>query len=174
MNASTRQTSSLAVVSLVSGILGWTLVPLLGTLVAIVTGHMARKEIRNSGGNLDGDGLAVGGPLRAAGLGEPLVDELVRGRRLAEQHHRDAQPPQPADLRDQQRVLQVRDPNPVADGGLGMRQLYPQLLVDGFAVGDALQDGNDLVSDLLDPVQPLRVSGFGRCCHGVGHGQTSL
>ena len=61
MNASTRQTSSLAVVSLVSGILGWTLVPLLGTLVAIVTGHMARKEIRNSGGNLDGDGLAVGG-----------------------------------------------------------------------------------------------------------------
>ncbi|HZV38557.1 MAG TPA: DUF4190 domain-containing protein [Pseudoxanthomonas sp.] len=60
MNAA-RQTSSLAIVSLVSGILGWTLLPFVGTLVAIVTGHMARKEIRNSGGRLDGDGLAVGG-----------------------------------------------------------------------------------------------------------------
>ena len=61
MNTGIRQTSSLAIVSLVSGILGWTLVPLIGTIVAIVTGHMARKEIRNSGGNLEGDGLAVGG-----------------------------------------------------------------------------------------------------------------
>lgn len=60
MNAA-RQTSSLAIVSLVSGILGWTLLPFIGTLVAIVTGHMARKEISNSGGRLDGDGLAVGG-----------------------------------------------------------------------------------------------------------------
>lgn len=56
-----RQTSSLAVVSLVSGILGWTLIPFLGTVVAIVTGHLARKEIRNSNGHLDGDGLAVAG-----------------------------------------------------------------------------------------------------------------
>lgn len=60
MNAA-RQTSSLAIVSLVSGILGWTLLPFIGTLVAIVTGHMARKEISNSSGRLDGDGLAVGG-----------------------------------------------------------------------------------------------------------------
>ena len=41
-----RTTSSLAIASLVSGILGWTLLPVLGTLVAIVTGHMARAEIR--------------------------------------------------------------------------------------------------------------------------------
>ena len=60
MNAP-RQTSTLAVVSLVSGILGWTLLPVLGTLVAIVTGHMARAEIRRSGGALEGDGLAIGG-----------------------------------------------------------------------------------------------------------------
>src|SRR5690606_3879387 len=56
-----RQTSSLAITSLVAGILGWSLVPFLGTVVAIVTGHMARKEIRNSAGHLDGDGLAIGG-----------------------------------------------------------------------------------------------------------------
>ncbi len=60
MNAP-RQTSTLAVVSLVFGILGWILLPWIGSLVAIVTGHMARKEIRNGGGRLDGDGLAVGG-----------------------------------------------------------------------------------------------------------------
>jgi len=56
-----RTTSSLAIASLVSGILGWTLLPFIGTLVAIVTGHMARGEIRRSAGALDGDGLAIGG-----------------------------------------------------------------------------------------------------------------
>lgn len=56
-----RQTSSLAIASLVSGILGWTLVPFIGTLVAIITGHMARAEIRRSNGQLDGDGLAIAG-----------------------------------------------------------------------------------------------------------------
>jgi len=56
-----RQTSSLAIVSLVSGILGWTLLPFIGTIVAIITGHMARGEIRRAPERLDGDGLAVGG-----------------------------------------------------------------------------------------------------------------
>ena len=56
-----RRTSSLAIASLVAGILGWTLVPFIGTLVAIVCGHMARGEIRRSNGQLDGDGLAVTG-----------------------------------------------------------------------------------------------------------------
>ena len=56
-----RQTSSLAVASLVSGILGWTLLPFVGTVVAIITGHMARAEIRRSNGRLEGDGMAVAG-----------------------------------------------------------------------------------------------------------------
>ncbi len=56
-----RTTSSLAVTSLVAGLLGLTLAPVLGTLVAIITGHMARSEIRRSGGRLDGDGMAVAG-----------------------------------------------------------------------------------------------------------------
>ncbi|KAF1707954.1 DUF4190 domain-containing protein [Pseudoxanthomonas sacheonensis] len=58
MNVPVRQTSTLAVVSLVSGILGWTLLPFLGSLVAIVTGHMARKEIRQDPA-LDGDSMAI-------------------------------------------------------------------------------------------------------------------
>lgn len=48
-------------VSLVFGILGWTLVPALGAIVAVITGHMARAEIRRSAGQLQGDGLAVAG-----------------------------------------------------------------------------------------------------------------
>lgn len=56
-----RQTSSFAVVSLVAGILGWTLLPFLGSLAAIIFGHMARGEIRRSNGQLDGDGFAIAG-----------------------------------------------------------------------------------------------------------------
>ena len=58
---SPRQTSTLAIVSLVSGILGLTVVPFLGGIVAIVTGHMARKEISLQPDRYEGDGLAVGG-----------------------------------------------------------------------------------------------------------------
>ncbi len=58
MNTSVRLTSTLAIASLVSGILGWTLLPFLGSVVAIVTGHLARGEIRRDP-SLGGDSLAV-------------------------------------------------------------------------------------------------------------------
>lgn len=61
MNMAPRETSALAITSLVSGLLGWTFLPLVGSLVAIVTGHMARAEIRRSNGQVDGDGLAIAG-----------------------------------------------------------------------------------------------------------------
>lgn len=61
MNTTMRQTSSLAIASLVSGLLGWTLLPMIGSLVAIVTGHLARGEIRRMPERLDGDGLAIAG-----------------------------------------------------------------------------------------------------------------
>ena len=54
-----RKTSTLAIISLVAGILGWTLLPFLGSIGAIITGHMARGEIRRSNGALEGDGLAL-------------------------------------------------------------------------------------------------------------------
>ncbi len=56
-----RQTSSYAVIALVAGILGWTLLPFLGSIGGIIFDHMARGEIRRSNGQLDGDGLAVTG-----------------------------------------------------------------------------------------------------------------
>jgi Domain of unknown function (DUF4190) len=55
-------TSSLAIVSLVFGILSWCVLPLIGAVVAIVCGHLARGEIRNAAaGSLEGDGMAVAG-----------------------------------------------------------------------------------------------------------------
>jgi len=61
MNATVRQTSVLAVISLVFGILGWTLLPFLGGIVAVICGHLARGEIRREPDRLEGDGMAVAG-----------------------------------------------------------------------------------------------------------------
>jgi uncharacterized membrane protein len=55
------QTSALAMVSLISGILCWFAAPLVGAIVAVVTGHMARNEIRKSGSHLIGDEMAKTG-----------------------------------------------------------------------------------------------------------------
>lgn len=57
----TGQTNSLAVISLVMGLLGLSFLPLLGSIAAVIVGPMARKEIANSGGAQGGDGLATAG-----------------------------------------------------------------------------------------------------------------
>ena len=54
-------TSSMALISLIAGILGLTFIPIIGSIVAVITGPMARKEIRESAGGLSGDGLATAG-----------------------------------------------------------------------------------------------------------------
>lgn len=43
------------------GVLGWTLIPMVGGIIAIITGHMAKKDIRQSDGLLGGDGIATAG-----------------------------------------------------------------------------------------------------------------
>jgi hypothetical protein len=55
------RTSTLAIVSLIAGIVGFVMLPVVGSVVAVVTGHMAKGEIRNSGGTISGDGLATAG-----------------------------------------------------------------------------------------------------------------
>jgi len=55
------RTSTMAVVSLIAGIVGLTLLPLIGSIAAVVTGYMARKEIRASAGAITGDGMAMAG-----------------------------------------------------------------------------------------------------------------
>ena len=52
-------TNQLAIVSLVAAILGWVVFPVAGALVAVVTGHMARAQIRTRGES--GSGMALAG-----------------------------------------------------------------------------------------------------------------
>ena len=57
------ETSTSAVISLISGILGWTLLPFLGAIVAVISGHIAKGQIRSSMGRITGDGMATWGLL---------------------------------------------------------------------------------------------------------------
>lgn len=59
--APSLRTSGLAVASLVSGIVGLSMVPLLGSILALILGYMARREIRDRPNELTGDGLALAG-----------------------------------------------------------------------------------------------------------------
>lgn len=61
IDANVLPTSTLAIVSLVSAILGFTFVPVIGTIVAIITGYMARNETRSIPPRASGDGLATAG-----------------------------------------------------------------------------------------------------------------
>lgn len=56
-----QETNILAIISLISALLGWFGVFGLGGLAAVVTGHIAKAQIRDSGGRMGGDGLATAG-----------------------------------------------------------------------------------------------------------------
>lgn len=53
--------STMAIVSLISGIVSWLILPFIGSIVGIVTGHMALGEIKRSNGVLGGRGMALAG-----------------------------------------------------------------------------------------------------------------
>ncbi len=56
------KTSVMAIISLIAGILGFfQVLPLIGPIVAVITGHMAKNEIKKSNGLVTGGGLATGG-----------------------------------------------------------------------------------------------------------------
>jgi hypothetical protein len=61
MNTSMKRTSTKAIVSAIAGVLGWTLLPFLGSVTAIVAGHMARAEIRRNPDTIEGDAWALAG-----------------------------------------------------------------------------------------------------------------
>lgn len=56
-------TSSLAIVSLIFGVLAWCMLPFVGALVAVICGHLARNEIRRAPADqrIEGDGMAIAG-----------------------------------------------------------------------------------------------------------------
>lgn len=77
------ETSVLAVVSLVAGILGLIgafFAPLLASIVAVICGHIARSRIRQNPAQLSGDGLAlVGLILGYAGIALSVIGVLFLG-----------------------------------------------------------------------------------------------
>ena len=54
-------TNTLALISLIAGVLGFTALPILGGIVALFTGYAARKETRAVPSKFSGDGLATAG-----------------------------------------------------------------------------------------------------------------
>jgi hypothetical protein len=59
--ASAVPNSTTAILSLVAGILGLTAFPFIGSIVAVITGTMAKREIEASAGSLGGEGMATAG-----------------------------------------------------------------------------------------------------------------
>jgi len=56
-----QTTSTLAIISLISGIVSWFILPFVAAIAAVITGHMAKSEIRRSNGMLGGNGMATAG-----------------------------------------------------------------------------------------------------------------
>jgi hypothetical protein len=78
------QTSNLALVSLIAGIASWVIAPFLGAIIAVITGHMAKNEIRRSAGLLTGDGLATAGlVLGYVQIGLSVIGICVAGAMIA-------------------------------------------------------------------------------------------
>ncbi len=62
MNAPVRTTNTMALVSLILGILSWIALPFVGAVGAVICGHLARGEIRRAPpGAVEGDGMAIAG-----------------------------------------------------------------------------------------------------------------
>lgn len=73
-------TSGLAVAALVSGVAGLTLLPLVGGILAMVLGYMARRDIRDRPDEVSGDGLALAGIVMGwISIGLVVVGCLVFG-----------------------------------------------------------------------------------------------
>jgi len=72
--------STTAIISLIAGILGLTFLPLIGSIVALITSSMAKNEIAESGGSLSGEEMArVGMILGWIGVGLTVIGVCVFG-----------------------------------------------------------------------------------------------
>lgn len=60
-NYAVLPSSTLATVSLIAGILGFMMLPVIGSIIALWTGYAARKETRSVPPTASGDGLATAG-----------------------------------------------------------------------------------------------------------------
>jgi uncharacterized Tic20 family protein len=56
-----QQNNTMAIISLIASILGLTFIPTIGSIVGLILGYMARRQIRESGGAMGGEGMAKAG-----------------------------------------------------------------------------------------------------------------
>jgi hypothetical protein len=71
-----QRTNSMSIASLVSGILAWLLCPFLAAVLAVIFGHVARNQIKQSGEA--GGGMAIAGlVLGYANLGVSVLGIIV-------------------------------------------------------------------------------------------------
>lgn len=69
-----------AIISLVTGILGLTFFPLVGSIIALITGYMARKEIDANPGMMGGAGMATAGIILGwVGVGLAVLGGCIFG-----------------------------------------------------------------------------------------------
>jgi len=75
-----QQNSTTAIISLVAGILGLTIFPFIGSVIAVILGHMAKGEIARSNGTIGGGGAATFGlVLGYIGVGLSVLGLCVFG-----------------------------------------------------------------------------------------------
>ncbi len=75
-----KPSSRMAIISLIAGALGLTLFPVAGSIVAVVTGNLARSEIESSDGALGGAGMANAGVILGwVGVGLTVVGICIAG-----------------------------------------------------------------------------------------------
>lgn len=60
-NYNVLPTSTLAIISLIAGVLGFMGLPIVASIVAILTGYAARNETRSTPPKASGDGMATAG-----------------------------------------------------------------------------------------------------------------
>jgi hypothetical protein len=78
------QSSTMGIISLIAGIAGLTVFPVLGSIIAVITGHMAKSEIRRSGGMITGEALATWGLILGyIGVGLTVLGLCVVGAAFA-------------------------------------------------------------------------------------------
>ena len=78
--AAPPQNSNTAVMSLVAGIAGLTIFPFVGSVIAVILGHMSKGEIARSGGALGGEGAATWGLILGyVGIGLTVVGTCIFG-----------------------------------------------------------------------------------------------
>lgn len=55
------QTSTIALMSLIFGILAWVVLPIIGGIIAVIAGHLAQREIQTSDRHIQGSKIALAG-----------------------------------------------------------------------------------------------------------------